>query len=67
MTVKKMINLLKKEDQNSKIFAYLGAKEGWEIVEIGYGDAIIGKGRSKNKAFVLIPVQVPEKFTKWEK
>ena len=67
MKVKKLIKLLKKQNQNADVFAYLGAKEGWAIVEMGHGDAIIGKGETENqKNFVLLPVSVPEKFDKWE-
>ncbi len=66
MKVKKLVNLLKKQNQNAEVFAYLGAKEGWEMVELGYGDAIIGKGKTKSNSFVLIPVEVPDKFQKWE-
>ena len=67
MKVKKLIELLKKENQDSEIFAYLGAKEGWEIVKLGHGDAIIGKLRTKKESFVLLPVEVPVKFKKWSK
>lgn len=66
MKVKKLVNLLKKQNQNAEVFAYLGAKEGWEMVEFGYGDAIIGKGKTPSCNFVLIPVEIPEKFQKWE-
>ena len=65
--IEKLIKLLKKQDQDADVFAYLGAKEGWQIVELGYGDTIIGKGHTKSKEFVLIPVTVPEKFEKWAK
>ena len=66
MIVKKLIQLLKKENESSEVFAYLGAKEGWSIVPLGYGDAIIGKSRTDKDSFVLIPVEVPEKFDKWD-
>ena len=68
MKVKKLIKLLNKQNQDAEVFAYLGAKEGWEIVEFGYGDAIIGNGKTeKNSNFVLIPVTVPENYQDWEK
>ena len=65
MKVKKMIELLKKENKNAEIFAYLGATDGYSIVDIGINDAIIGKGKSKKKEFVLIPIQIPEELTAW--
>ena len=43
MTVKRFIALLKAENQDAEIIAYLGAEDGWEMVELGMGDAIIGK------------------------
>ena len=66
MRVKKLINLLKKENQNAQVGIYLGAEEGWEIVEIGTGDAIIGKMKTNKDDFVLLPVDVPNKLQKWE-
>ena len=67
MKVNKLIKLLKKENQNAEVFAYLGVKEGWEMVEIGYGDAVIGKGRTGKDSFVLLPVEVPDKLQEWSK
>ena len=66
MTVKRFIELLKEENQDAEIIAYLGAEDGWEMVELGMGDAIIGKHRTGKKDFVLIPVQVPSKLQPWE-
>ena len=66
MKVKKLIELLKKENQNSEIFAYLGAEEGWSIVPLGYGDTIIGKQKTGKESFILLPVEVPKEFDKWE-
>ena len=66
MRVKKLINLLKKENQNAQVGIYLGAEEGWEIVEIGSGDAIIGKMKTDRDDFVLLPAEVPSKLQKWE-
>jgi len=65
MRVKKLINLLKKENQNAQVGIYLGAKEGWEIVEIGSGDAIIGKMKTDRDDFVLLPAEVPNQLQKW--
>ena len=65
MTVKKLIKLLKQEDQDSEVFAYLGAEQGWKIQQLGYGDAIIGKSRTDKDSFVLIPVEVPTEFEPW--
>ena len=67
MKVKKLIELLKKENKNAEIFAYLGGTDGYSIVDIGINDAIIGKGESNKKEFVLIPVQIPEDLTAWRK
>ena len=66
MRVKKLINLLKKENQNAQVGIYLGAEEGWEIVEIGSGDAIIGKMKTNRDDFVLLPAEVPSQLQKWE-
>ncbi len=65
MKIKELIKLLKKEDQNAEIFIYLGSKKGWAIEQIGYGDAIIGRSRSKENDFILIPVEIPDKLEKW--
>ena len=42
MKVKKLIELLKKENPNADVGVWLSGDEGWEIVDIGVGDAIIG-------------------------
>ena len=65
MTVKKLVELLKKEDQGSEIFAYLGAEQGWKIVELGRGDAIIGKSKDHWGNFVLLPIEIPSEFEPW--
>tara|TARA_Y100000310_G_C20485990_1_gene716876 strand:- start:486 stop:725 length:240 start_codon:yes stop_codon:yes gene_type:complete len=65
MKVKKLIELLKKENQDAEVFAYLGAEQGWKIQQLGYGDAIIGRQRTGKESFVLIPVEVPEEFEPW--
>ena len=65
MKVSKLVELLKSEDQDAVVFAYLGAEQGWKIQELGYGDAIIGKQRTDKDSFVLIPVEVPSKFEPW--
>ena len=67
MTVKKLVELLKKEDQDSEVFAYLGAEQGWKIQKLGYGDAIIGKQRTDKDSFVLLPIEVPSEFEPWAK
>ena len=66
MKVSKLAELLKAEDQDAEVFAYLGAKQGWKIQKLGYGDAIIGKTRTDKDSFVLIPVEVPSEFEPWE-
>ena len=66
MKVSKLIELLKVENQDAEVIAYLGAEGGWEKVELGIGDAIIGKTRTDEGSFVLIPVQVPSKLQPWE-
>ena len=66
MKVSKLIELLKIENQDAEVIAYVGAKAGWEMVELGIGDAIIGKTRTDEGSFVLIPVQVPNKLQPWE-
>ena len=67
MKVSKLVELLKKENQHAEVIAYLGAEEGWEMVELGMGDAIIGRQRTDKESFVLIPVEVPKKFQPWAK
>ena len=67
MKVSKLVELLKSENQDAEVFAYLGAEQGWKIQELGYGDAIIGKQRTDKDSFVLIPVEVPSKFEPWAK
>ena len=67
MKVKKMIKLLNKENPDATIFAYLGAKDGWEMASIGINDAIIGKTKSDKNDFVLLPIEIPEKFQPWDK
>jgi hypothetical protein len=66
MKVSKLIELLKVEDQAAEVIAYLGAKDGWEMVELGIGDAILGKQKTGKESFVLIPIQVPNKLQPWE-
>ena len=66
MKVSEFIDLLEQENQDAEVFAYLGAKKGWKIQQLGYGDAIIGRQRSEKENFVLIPISVPNKFEKWE-
>ena len=65
MKVRELVKLLNQENQDSEVFAYLGAELGWKIQELGYGDAIIGKQRTDENSFVLIPVEVPSKFEPW--
>tara|TARA_R100000700_G_C3102129_1_gene98713 strand:+ start:283 stop:504 length:222 start_codon:yes stop_codon:yes gene_type:complete len=65
MKVSKLIELLKKENQDAEAIAYLGAKDGWEMVELGLGDAILGRQRTDKEEFVLIPVKVPDKLQPW--
>jgi hypothetical protein len=65
MKVKKLIKLLEKENQNAQVGIYLGAEKGWEIVNIGIGDAIIGKKKTGKNNFVLLPAKVPNKLQKW--
>ena len=65
MKVSKLIELLKTEDQDAEVFAYLGAEQGWKIQKLGYGDAIIGKQKTDKDSFVLIPVEVPSEFEPW--
>ena len=66
MKVSKLIELLKVEHQDADVIAYIGAEDGWEMVELGMGDAIIGKHKTDRGSFVLIPVQVPNKLQAWE-
>ena len=66
MKVSKLVELLKIENQDAEVIAYIGAEDGWEMVELGIGDAIIGKTRTDEGSFVLIPVQVPNKLQPWE-
>ena len=65
MKVSKLIELLQSENKDAEVMAYLGAEEGWEIVELGMGDAILGKQKTDEGDFVLIPVEVPDKLQPW--
>ena len=67
MKVGKLIELLKEENQDASIFAYLGAEQGWKVVDLGRGDAIIGRMKTGfDKEFVLLPIEVPSEFDPWE-
>jgi len=67
MKVKELVKLLKIENQDAEIFAYLGAEQGFKVVEIGHKDgAVIGKGiANEYRAFVLLPIEVPTEFEPW--
>ena len=69
MKVSKLVELLKSENQDAEVFAYLGAEQGYKIVEIGQeGGAVIGKGMTgDDRSFVLLPIQVPSEFEPWAK
>ena len=67
MKVSKLVELLKEENQDASIFAYLGAEQGWKVVDLGRGDAIIGRMKTGfDKEFVLLPIEVPSEFDPWE-
>ena len=66
MKVKKLIELLKKEDPNADVGVWLAGTDGWEIVDIGVGDAIIGNKPSGEKEFVLLPVKIPDELLDWD-
>ena len=67
MKVSKLVELLKSENQDAEVFAYLGAEQGYKVVEIGKENgAIIGKGMTgDNRSFVLLPIEVPSEFEPW--
>ena len=67
MKVSKLVELLNTENQDAEVFAYLGAEQGFKVVEIGQeGGAIIGKGIADgDRSFVLLPIQVPNEFEPW--
>tara|TARA_R100000501_G_C2543711_1_gene61344 strand:- start:227 stop:499 length:273 start_codon:yes stop_codon:yes gene_type:complete len=67
MKVSKLIELLNTENQDAEVFAYLGAEQGYKVVEIGQeGGAVIGKGIADgDRSFVLLPIQVPTEFEPW--
>ena len=66
MKVSKLVELLQLEDQDAEVFAYLGAEQGFKVVDLGKGDAIIGKGMTEDdRSFVLIPIEVPNEFEPW--
>ena len=67
MTVKKLIQLLKKEDKNAEVMAWLSQEMGWQITGIGVDDAIVGRMKTGEKDFVLLPIEIPEKFEEWAK
>ena len=67
MTVKKLIQLLKQEDKNAEVMAWLSQEMGWQITGIGVDDAIVGRMKTGEKDFVLLPIEIPEKFEEWAK
>ena len=67
MTVKKLIQLIKKEDKNAEVMAWLSQEMGWQITGIGVDDAIVGRMKTGEKDFVLLPIEIPEKFEEWAK
>jgi len=70
MTVKELIKLLKKEDPKAEVLAWLGADQGWKLVKIGIGDAIIGCNYGEDypcpDKYVLLPIEVPETYEDWD-
>ena len=68
MKVSKLIELLKTENQDAEIFAYLSAEQGYKVVYIGQeGGAVIGRSMTDDDgSFVLLPIQVPSEFEPWE-
>ena len=49
MKVKKFIKLLNQENKDAEIIAYLANKKGWQMAELGYNDAILGKTKTGKK------------------
>ena len=64
MTVRKLIELLKKENQDSKVLAYVTSEQGWILVDMCPGDAVIGRLSDRSKSVVL-PAKVPTIFLPW--
>ena len=64
MKVSKLIELLKKENQSADVLAYVTSEQGWVLVEICTGDAIIGRLSDSSKAVVL-PAKVPINLLPW--
>ena len=45
MKVGELVKLLKSEEQDAEVFAYLNSEKGYKVVDIGQeGGAVIGKG-----------------------
>ena len=68
MKVKTLIDLLKKEDPNATVLVWLSKDEGWQVTEVGVGDAIIGNmtdGYPCKSEYVLLPIECPEVFEDW--
>ena len=65
MKVKKLIKLLKDENQEADVAAYIAAEYGWEIVELGIGDAILGRIKTGLSDTVLVPVEIPNRLEPW--
>ena len=68
MKVSKLVELLKTENQDAEIFAYLSSFRGFKVVDIGQkGGAVIGKGIAEDgRPFVLLPIECPTLFEPWE-
>tara|TARA_Y100000310_G_scaffold82386_1_gene78996 strand:+ start:731 stop:949 length:219 start_codon:yes stop_codon:yes gene_type:complete len=65
MKVHELIMLLENENPEATVIVYLGTEEGWALGRIVMNDAIIGKARTNEDSFILIPVEVPDDFQNW--
>ena len=66
MKVMKFIKLLNQENKDAEIIAYLANKKGWQMAELGYNDAILGKTKTGKKDFVLVPIEIPDQLEEWQ-
>ena len=66
MKIKRLLEILRKEDPDLEVAVWLAGKDGWEIVDIGVGDAVVGTTEGPN-GIVLLPVELPEKLLEWDK
>jgi hypothetical protein len=69
MTVRELLKLLKDENPDSEVLAWVSNKKGYALVDLGIDDISVGYMAEeypfKNK-FIVIPVDVDVPFESWD-